>query len=85
MAEVDRQKSDILAEAYKRSQILRGEGEAKAAAIYARAYGKSPEFFKLVRTLQAYEKIFGDNTTLVLSSDSDLLQYLNQKSGGGAQ
>lgn len=83
IAEVDRQKSDILAEAYKQAQILRGKGEAEAAAIYAKAYGKSPEFFKLVRTLEAYEKIFGRKTTLVLSSDSDLLQYLNKKSKSG--
>ena len=79
VAEVDRQRSDILAEAYRQSQVLRGKGEAEAAAIYAKAYGKSPEFFRLVRTLEAYKKIFGENTTLVLSSDSDLLQYLNRK------
>lgn len=78
-AEANKQKSEILAEAYKKSEILKGEGEAQAAAIYAEAYSEAPEFFKFLRTLETYKKIFQNKTTLVMSSDSDLLQYLNKK------
>jgi len=78
-AEADREKSAILAEAYKKSEIIRGEGEAQSAKIYAEAYKKSPEFFKLLRTLESYKKIMDSNTTLVLSSESGLLRYLNNQ------
>jgi membrane protease subunit HflC len=78
-AEADRQRSDILGQAYKEAEILRGEGDAKAAEIYSEAYGESPEFFDLVRTLDAYKKIMTENTTIILSADSDLFKYLNAK------
>jgi membrane protease subunit HflC len=81
-SQADREKSRILAEAYKQSQIIRGEGEAESANIYADAYRQAPEFFKLLRTLEAYKKILDSKTTLVLSSDSELLRYLNRMDTG---
>jgi membrane protease subunit HflC len=79
-AEADRDKSEILANAYRDAEILRGEGDAEAARIYGDAYSKAPEFYTLVRTLEAYRKILPRKTTLVLRSDSALLQYLNRSS-----
>jgi membrane protease subunit HflC len=57
---------------------VRGQGDAEAAAIYARAYGQDPEFFAFYRSLAAYKKGFADgHGTLVLKPDSELLRYFN--------
>ncbi|NOX97570.1 MAG: protease modulator HflC [Nitrospirae bacterium] len=78
-AAADRQKSDILARAYRDAQVTMGEGDAEAIKIYAEAFEKDPEFYKFLRTLESYKKILNKKTTVVLSSDSDLLRYLNNK------
>jgi membrane protease subunit HflC len=75
-SEADKEKSDIIASAYRDAQIVRGEGDAQAAKIYAEAYSTSPEFFELLRTLEAYKKMLKQQTVVVLSVDSDLLKYL---------
>ncbi len=75
-AETDKQKTIILADAYKESQILRGEGDAKAVEIYAKAFQSDPKFYEFIRTLEAYEKVVDKKTTLILSTDSDLLDML---------
>lgn len=76
-AEADKERTIILAKAYEESQTLRGAGDAEAANVYAQAFGQDPEFYAFVRSLQAYETLLGDGSTLVLSSDSDLFRYLN--------
>jgi len=76
-AEADREKSDIIANAYKEAQIIRGEGDAKAANIYAGAYSKAPDFFELLRTLETYKKMLNRDAVIVMSADSALLKYLN--------
>ena len=76
-AEADKERTIILAKAYEESQRLRGTGDADATAIYATAFGQDPEFYALLRNLQAYEKFLDSDSTLVLSSDSDLFRYLN--------
>ena len=76
-AQADKEKSDIIANAYKEAQIIRGEGDAKAAEIYAEAYSKAPDFFKLLRTLEAYKKMLKQQAMIVMSADSELLKYLN--------
>ncbi|GFP21493.1 modulator of FtsH protease HflC [Candidatus Hakubella thermalkaliphila] len=75
-AEADKEVVVLLAEAEKESKILRGEGDAQAVTIYAAAFGKDPEFFSFVRSLEAYEKLLLGGTTLVLGSDSELFRYL---------
>lgn len=75
-AEADRQKEHILAEAYQQAEKVKGEGDAEAARIYGQAYGKDPEFYKFLRTLEAYKKAIDDKTTVVLSSDSEFLRLL---------
>lgn len=76
-AEKDR--TVILAEARKKSEILRGEGEAVATRTFADAFGTDKEFFEFYRTMQAYRKALNkDNTTLVLSPDSEFLKYLKE-------
>lgn len=76
-AEAEREATVILAEAYKQSEALRGEGDAIATAIYVAAYAQAPEFYSLLRTLEAYKQIMDDQTTLVLGTDSDLFKYLS--------
>jgi modulator of FtsH protease HflC len=75
-AGADREREVILATAYETSQKLSGDGDAKAASIYAQAFGQDPEFYAFTRRLQAYEKILNSGTTLVLPPDSELFRYL---------
>ena len=75
-AATDRDRTVILAEAYKESQGLRGEGDAKAIDIYARAYSSAPDFYEFQRTLEAYKSIINEKTTVVLPADSKLFKLL---------
>ena len=77
-AATDRDKTVILAEAYKTAQKIRGEGEAIALDIYATSFSKDPEFYEFLKTLETYEKIIDDKTTLVLPADSKLFKNLAQ-------
>jgi len=75
-ATADREKALILAEARREAQIIRGKGEAEALKIYAEAYNQDPEFFAFLRTMEMYEKSFSDKDTLVLTPESEVLNYL---------
>lgn len=78
-AEADRERQEILAEAYREAEGIRGQGDAEAAAVYSRAFSADPEFYKFVRTLESYGKFLDEKTTIILSSDSELLELLNRK------
>jgi membrane protease subunit HflC len=77
-AETDKQRKIILADAYKKAEKTKGDGDAKAIKIYAEAYSKDPEFFRLFRTLEAYPEVFGgtQKTRLIMTTDSEFNQYL---------
>ena len=77
-AKTERDKTVILSDAYKISQEIRGEGEARALDIYASSFSKDPKFYEFVRTLETYEKIIDKKTTLVLPGDSKLFKELTQ-------
>lgn len=77
IAETEREKTVILAEAYKTAQVLKGEGEAESIKIYAESFNQDPEFYKFYRTLEAYRLTFKDKTTVLFSTDSEFLKYLN--------
>jgi membrane protease subunit HflC len=77
-SESDKQVQILLAEARKKAEIMRGEGDALAVKIFADAYGRDPEFYQLVRTLEAYRKSLGEDTTVILSPNSDFFRYLRQ-------
>ena len=77
-AATDRDQTVIMAEAYKTSEQIRGEGEAKALDIYATSFSKDPDFYEFLRTLETYEKIIDKKTTLVLPGDSKLFKRLTQ-------
>ena len=78
-ASTDRDKTIILADAYKEAEGIRGEGDAKAVEVYASAYSADPKFYEFVRTLDMYKKIIDDKTTLVLPSNSRLFKLLLEK------
>ena len=75
-AATDRDKTVILADAYKSAQQIRGEGEAKALDVYASSFSKDPNFYEFIRTLETFEKVIDDKTTLVLPGDSKLFKEL---------
>lgn len=78
-ASADRERQITLADAYKTSELLRGEGDATAADIYAKAYGKNQEFYTLTKSLTAYQQTFtGKDDILVLEPDSQFFRYFNQ-------
>ena len=75
-AEANRQKVVIVAEAERDAEILRGQGEGEMNRIFADAFGRDPEFFSFWRSMQAYQiALGGDDTTMVLSPDSDFFRY----------
>ncbi len=76
-ATTDKEKTILLAEHYRKAEKLRGEGDAEAIKIYAEAFEQDPEFYAFVKTLETYEKSLGQDTTVVLPSDSEFFQYLS--------
>jgi modulator of FtsH protease HflC len=77
-AEADKQKTITLADAYAVAEQTRGKAEAEATKIYAQAHAIDPEFYELTRSLEAYKKFLDEKTTILLSSESELLKYLTQ-------
>ena len=82
-ADADRQREVIVAEAYRDAQKIKGEGDAKAASLYAGAFGQNPEFYAFYRSLEAYRGSFKSKTdVLVVEPNNDFFKYL--KSAGKA-
>ncbi|KAK3850205.1 hypothetical protein Pcinc_043071 [Petrolisthes cinctipes] len=81
-ADADRKRIIIEAEAYREAERLRGEGDAVAAAVYARAYNKDPEFYSFTRSLKAYQESFNNKgDILLIDPDNDFFRYLNDSRG----
>jgi membrane protease subunit HflC len=76
LGEKERDLQEIESEAFKRAQRLKGAADAEATIIYAEAYGKDPEFYSFVQSLEIYREALGKDNTLVLSTDSEFLKYL---------
>ncbi len=84
-ADADKQKDVIIAEAYRDAQSVKGEGDAKASAAYAAAYGKNPEFYAFYRSMQAYRESFKSKSdVMVLDPSADFFKYMkNPRAAGG--
>ncbi len=81
-ADADRQREIILAEAYRDAQRVKGDGDAKSAAIYANAFSANPEFYAFYRSMEAYRASFrGKNDLLLLEPSSDFFRYLRDSQG----
>ena len=76
IATTEKEKTIILADAYKSAEETRGEGEATALGIYAKVYSADPEFYEFLRTLETYKSVIDSSTTLVLPADSKLFDLL---------
>jgi membrane protease subunit HflC len=76
----DKDKVVILADAYKKAELLRGEGDASAANIYAEGFSQNPEFYEFTRSMRAYVETFENKSdVLLIDANSEFLKYLNQK------
>ncbi len=91
-ARADRDRTVLLADAQKLADILRGEGDGARARIFNEAAGRDPKFYAFYRSLQAYRAaLSGEDTTLVISPDSDFFEFfgsisgLSGSGGGGRQ
>lgn len=79
-SEADRDRKIIIADAYKISEILRGEGDAIAAKLYAEAYSKDAEFYEFYKSLDSYKKSFSkENTKIILSPANEFMRIFNNK------
>jgi membrane protease subunit HflC len=84
-SKADRDATVILAEAQRQSEITRGEGDGEKNRIFAEAFGRDPDFFAFYRSMNAYQSsLKGDNTTVILSPDSDFFRYFGAGAGTGA-
>ena len=82
MSAADKERTIILADANRQSQIIRGEGDARAAEIYATAYNQDPEFYAFYRSIDAYRRSMGNaGDILVIDPNNEFFRYLNQSSG----
>lgn len=83
-ADADKQREVIMAVAYRDAQKTKGEGDAKATALYADAFGRNTEFYSFYRSLEAYKQSFKDrNDLMVLDPSSDFFKYLKTPNKSG--
>ena len=83
-ADADRQRTVIIAEAFRDAEKVKGDGDAKASAIYADAFGKNPEFARYYRSLEAYRASFKDRSdVIVVDPSSEFFKYFKAPAGGG--
>jgi membrane protease subunit HflC len=84
-ADADRQRTVILAEAYRDAEKIRGDGDAQASQIYAQAFGQNPEFFKFYRSLEAYRASFKTRSdVMVVDPNAEFFRYFRSPTGGAA-
>jgi membrane protease subunit HflC len=85
-ADADRQRTVLLAEAYRDAENIRGEGDAKASQIYAQAFGQNPEFYKFYRSLEAYRTSFKNRSdVMVVDPNSEFFKYFRSPDATGAK
>lgn len=76
---IDRELKEIESEAYRQAEEIRGRGDAEAAQIYAEAYETDPELYRFVKSLETYRSAIDEDTTLVLSTDSEIWRFLEEQ------
>lgn len=76
LGEKERDLKQITSEAYRKAQEIKGKADAEATAIFAKAFGRDPEFYSFIKTLEIYNESLDESTTLVLSTDSEFFKYL---------
>ncbi len=81
LGKVEREFKEITSEAKREATEIRGKADAEATKLYGVAYSKHPEFYSFQRSLESYKDIISGNTSLILSPESDLFQYLQSIKG----
>jgi len=81
--DMNKEMKRITSEAYEKAQEIKGKADAKASLIYAQAYNRDPEFYSFMKSLDVYKKAMNKNTSLILSTDSDLLKYFKRAAEKG--
>lgn len=76
LGKVDRELKEITSKAKREATEIRGKADAEATRIYGQVYSKDPEFYSFQKSLESYKNIIGNNTSLILSTNSDLFEYL---------
>ncbi len=76
-AQTDKEKVILISKAYKQEKTLKGEGDGNAAKIYAEAFSQDPKFYEFIRSMQAYKNSLNTDTTIMLSENSEFLEFLN--------
>ncbi|MBS1169502.1 MAG: hflC [Burkholderiaceae bacterium] len=85
-ADADKQRTIILAEAFRDAEKIRGEGDAKASRLYAQVFGQNPEFYKFYRSLEAYRASFNNKSdVMVVDPSSEFFKYMKSSRGGGGK
>ena len=84
-ANAEKEKTEIMANAYRQEEEMKGQGDAEAASIYGAAYGKNPAFFSFYRSLEAYRHGLGDKDVLVLNPNSPFFKYFLHSLGSANQ
>ena len=74
-SETDKEKTIILAKSYRESEAIKGEGEAVSMKNYARVIRKDIDYYKFTRSMEVYSEMIKENSTVILSTDSELLKY----------
>jgi len=83
-ADAERQREAVLSDAYSTAQAVKGEGDAKAAAIAAEAFGRDPSFYQFYESLQAYRGVFKPGDVIVVDPDSEFFRFMRSPDGSGA-
>lgn len=78
MGKVERELKEIISTANREAAEIRGKADAQAAKIYADAYNQDPEFYSFIKSLESYKDAVGENTSLVISADSEFYQFLQK-------
>lgn len=78
LGQMQKELKKISSESYRLAEEVRGNADAAATAIYASAYNQEPDFYRFMRTLESYQKTIGENNRLILSTDNDYFNYLQQ-------
>jgi len=76
--QMEKELKQITSEAYREAQVIRGEADAEATDIYASSYGKGPEFYSFMKTLETYRDTVDSTTTIILTTDGDYYKYLGK-------
>ena len=84
-SDADRQVAEIMAQAQRQSLEIRGEAEGESIQIFAEALQQNPEFFSFLRSLEAYEKLFDQDDTIVLNSEAELFKFLTAAQSAGSE